>query len=261
MQLVKLNDLIRVGRNYDGGYVISGFLMKQSAVLLSFGINDDWSFEEDFYKKTGIGCYGFDFSVTKKLFLKRGFQQIRFFFGDIIKRRTIDWSRIGQASHHFQLYRAFGRFFKKNKFLSFGIDSSTHGCFKSLDDILKEYLEPFGNIFLKVDIEGYEFKIMDDILKNKQRFHALAMEIHNIHGDEPRFKELMEKLKSGYYVYHVHANNYGSLEKKGGFPDVIEISCIRKDLAPSPVFYEAASHLPIEGIDFPNDLKGVDFQW
>ncbi len=71
----------------------------------------------------------------------------------------------------------------------------------------------------------------------------------------------MEKLQTGYYTYHIHANNYGSLDMKGGFPNVIEISCIRKDVAGTPDFYGDMSHLPIEGIDFPNNPKAVDLKW
>ena len=250
-----------MGRNYDGGYVISESLMKQSDILLSFGINDDWSFEKDFYKKSGVGCCGFDFSVDRDVFRKRGLEQIRFFFGDLLKRRKINLSRWTAARHQFGLHKDFGAFFKKNRFFSYGIDNRTHGQFKKLDDILQEHLGPGDNIFLKIDIEGYEFTILEDILRNKRRFHGLAMEIHGIHNEELNFNGFIAKLQQEYFIYHVHANNYGSLQNKGGMPEVIEISCIRKDLAGTPVFYPDLSHLPIEGLDFPNDLQSVDFKW
>ena len=262
MQLLKLDDLIRVGRNYDGGYVISESLMKRSSALLSFGINDDWSFEEDFYRKSGVGCYGFDFSVNRGLFLKRSFEQIRYFFGDLLKRRTLQWDRWKNAREHFHLYNEFGRFFgRHHSFHSIGIDKSTHDTFKTLDDILKDYVRQKENIFLKIDIEGYEYKILDDVLKNRQRFHALAMEIHGIHHTDNNFQGFMAGLAQDFYVYHLHANNYSGLRKENGMPDVIEISCIRKDLVHDPVFYRDLSHLPLAGIDFPNDLNSADFTW
>jgi hypothetical protein len=261
MQLLKLDDLIRVGRNYDGGYVISESLMKRSSALLSFGINDDWSFEEDFYRKSGVGCYGFDYSVNRGLFLKRSIEQIRYFFGDLLKRHTLQWSRWKKAREHFHTYKAFGRFFSRHSFHSIGIDKSTHDAFKTLDDILKDHVRQQENIFLKIDIEGYEYKILDDVLRNKHRFHALAMEIHGIHQADNEFDIFMTALEQEFYVYHIHANNYCDLRKKNGMPDVIEISCIRKDLAPDAVFYQDLSHLPLAGIDFPNDLSSVDFTW
>jgi hypothetical protein len=261
MQLLKIDDLIRVGRNYDGGYVISESLMKQSSVLLSFGINDDWSFEEDFYGKSGIGCYGFDFSIHKNLFLQRGLQNIKYFFGDIIKRKKFGWDRIEVAKGNFFLHKKFNSFFKKNKFFSLGIDDTTHDYFKSMSDILKQHFGGKTNIFLKVDIEGYEFKVINDILKNKDRFHSLAMEIHNVHDERNDFNSFIEKIQQHFYVYHIHANNYSSINKKDGFPNVIEISCIRKDLIDEPFFYNDLSHLPIKDIDFPNNVLSADFKW
>jgi hypothetical protein len=261
MQLLKVNDLIRIGRNYDGGYVIAESLMRRSSVLLSFGINDDWSFEEDFYRKSGIRCFGFDFSIHKKIFLQRAMQQIRFFFGDILKRRKIGFGRWKEARRNYTLHVKFNSFFRKNSFQSYGIDNSTQGQFMTLDDILKKYLRGKNDIFLKVDIEGYEFRIIDDILKNKDKFHSLAMEIHDIHDEEKGFRQFIEKIQQHFYVYHLHANNYGDLRKIEGYPDVIEISCIRKDLIDSPAFCENLSHLPIVNLDYPNDPASPDFKW
>ena len=62
-------DQIRLGRNYDGGYVVNKKAI-ENANLISLGINDDWSFEEDFYKQTGNKIFMFDGSVNLKLFRK-----------------------------------------------------------------------------------------------------------------------------------------------------------------------------------------------
>src|SRR5580704_13841546 len=127
MQLLKIDDLIRVGHNRDGGYVISESLMKQSSVLLSFGINDDWSFEKDFNKRSGVKCYGFDFSIHRTTFLKRGIEQIKFIFGDMLKRRKMNWRRFRMAKDNFLLHFDFNSFFRRNSFFSYGIDDSSHG--------------------------------------------------------------------------------------------------------------------------------------
>jgi hypothetical protein len=261
MQLLKRDDLVRVGRAFDGGYVISEALLRRSSGLLSFGINDDWSFEADFCRRTGVGCYGFDFSIHETMFRKRGWQYLRFFFGDILKRRTFGWSRIAVAWEQFRLHRSFRRFFRKNVFRPYGIDSSAHDVFKTLDGFLDEFLAGKKDIFLKIDIEGFEYSIVEDIVKNKDRFHALAMEVHEIHKDPARFDQFMHRLSTEYFLYHAHANNYGSIEKVGGHPDVLELSWIRKDLAQPEVFYPDNKHLPLAGIDFPNDQKAADFKW
>ena len=48
--LNEVNDLIRLGRNEDGGYIVSESIIKSSNYLLAFGMGADWSFEEDFLK-------------------------------------------------------------------------------------------------------------------------------------------------------------------------------------------------------------------
>jgi hypothetical protein len=262
ISLLKLNDLTRVGRNYDGGYVLSDQLLKKSSALLSFGINDDWSFEEDFCEKAGKPCYGFDFSIHEDIFRKRGWEQVKYFFGDIIKRRTIDWGRWGEAKKHFALSKSFHDFFKGDHvFLSYGIDKTTHGEFKKLDDILNENLSGKEDIFLKADIEGYEYEIVQDVVSNASRFCGLAFEVHLIHSKRKEFEGFMDCLQQEFYVYHIHANNYGSIQKMDSFPDAIEISCIRKDMVDHPVFYEGLSHLPIENLDYPNNPSAPDFKW
>ena len=47
---VSNNELIRLGSRYDGGYVILKKQIKETNCLVSFGVSDNWDFEEDFYK-------------------------------------------------------------------------------------------------------------------------------------------------------------------------------------------------------------------
>ena len=43
-------NLLRLGNKNDGGYVVEKNSIKNSEILLSFGLSDDWSFESDFSK-------------------------------------------------------------------------------------------------------------------------------------------------------------------------------------------------------------------
>ena len=64
-------DLIRVGRDYDGGYLISEQDIKASDTLIGLGIYDDWSFEADFCSYKDIPVIAYDASVSKKYFFKQ----------------------------------------------------------------------------------------------------------------------------------------------------------------------------------------------
>jgi len=48
---IKNNNLGRVGRSEDGGYVVDTSVLKKFDNLISFGLGSDWSFELDFIKK------------------------------------------------------------------------------------------------------------------------------------------------------------------------------------------------------------------
>ena len=52
-KLVAKFELLRFGKNNDGGYLIEQESLKKANSLLSFGMGYDWSFEKDFfnYKK------------------------------------------------------------------------------------------------------------------------------------------------------------------------------------------------------------------
>src|ERR1700686_74111 len=67
-----LNDLIRVGASSDGGYLVKERSIRSSRYLMSFGVNDDWSFEADFLnRRPNLTVLSFDYSVSKKVFLDR----------------------------------------------------------------------------------------------------------------------------------------------------------------------------------------------
>jgi len=69
--------LTRYGRDNDGGYLVVKNDIEKSKHILSFGINDDWSFEQDIYEKYDISIYCFDGSISVipliKLAIKNAF--------------------------------------------------------------------------------------------------------------------------------------------------------------------------------------------
>ena len=47
---IKTKGLIRLGGKEDGGYIISKKALEDCDFLLSFGMSNDWSFEQEFLK-------------------------------------------------------------------------------------------------------------------------------------------------------------------------------------------------------------------
>ena len=65
-------DLIRLGRNNDGGYLVGKNTIKNTENLISIGIYDDWSFEKDFQKKNKLSnILMFDNQLDNLFLLKK----------------------------------------------------------------------------------------------------------------------------------------------------------------------------------------------
>ncbi len=262
LQVIEIDGLKRFGKNNDGGYVCSERLVKGSKALLSFGINDDWSFEKDFAKYSRANCYAFDYSVSRTSLLKKGSLELRFFFGDIIKRKKFSPGRMEKGFRHLRDFIDFNFFFSKHKFYSLGLDTSNKNpLFSDLQTIIDKYLPDQEEFFLKMDIEGMEYEVMRDVLKFRSRIPGMALEVHYIHERIGDFESMLADLQLEYYIYHIHANNYASLERVHGFPDVIELSLIRKDLVAHPVYRKNLNYLPLEKLDMLNDPHGREFIW
>lgn len=78
--------LKRIGKDNDGGYLVDLNSIKNSKSLISFGINDDWSFEDSF-SKLNLNCkiFCYDNNLSISFLLKNFFKNLffRFKFKDI----------------------------------------------------------------------------------------------------------------------------------------------------------------------------------
>ena len=189
------SDLIRIGKNNDGGYLVNKDDITKSKKLLSFGINDDWSFEEHFLSINNCQLYGYDNSVNEEMLKSKNLQEQHkeFFQG---------------TKHH--ISKNVGKY-----------DAEDEISFKTL---LKD--KDF-DVFLKCDIEGSEYDILDDIIINTKLFSAIVMEFHDI-NDPAKFNELYNFIsKIDQKLVHIHINNYTYLEVGNGqsyVPSVIELT-------------------------------------
>lgn len=92
---------------------------------------------------------------------------------------------------------------------------------------LKEYMVGKNNIFMKMDIEGYERDLFltleeSDLLKLAQ----ITIEVHFV----PAKTVVSTKLKDTHYLVHFHSNNASSKLDSDGIPMFIELTYVRKDL-------------------------------
>ena len=106
---IESTDLIRLGRPNDGGYVIPKKIFSFCDGLLSYGINKDWSFEKDFWKKNPnaiIHCY--DHSVS---FLTLIFFTIKSLILSIVRLILLDRKRFNRFFNGINIIQKYNSFF------------------------------------------------------------------------------------------------------------------------------------------------------
>ena len=228
------NDLIRLGRDNDGGYLVSEIDIKKSNILISLGIDDDWSFEEHFSKINDIPVYAYDASVNLKFWAKRALTQ------------TI----INPFSFYiFKKIFSYIIFFRNNKkhikkFVGLNTNFKNY-C--TLSSILKSL--NFKNVFLKIDIEGAEYRVLDTLIYNSEKISGLVIEFHDCDIHLDKIKKFISKFD--LKLVHIHANNFAPIRSNDMLPIVLELTFSKySDL-------KDEHYLP-HSLDMPNDKKKLD---
>jgi hypothetical protein len=85
-----------------------------------------------------------------------------------------------------------------------------------------------GRAFVKMDIEGTEYRVLEDMASYLDRILGLAIEFHDTGPLQPVFERTIEMLRRYFEIVHVHANNF-SQAYRDGFPEALEITPVRKD--------------------------------
>ena len=216
----KLFLLKRIGRNNDGGYLIDVNSINNTSTLISFGISDDWSFENHFLKlNKNLKVFCYDKNLSLYFLIKLFFKKIIFFLRYSLK--DIYYSFI-------QIFK-FILFFRQNSLVKDKIS------YNFLTRLIKNkfFTDP---IFLKVDIEEWEYRILEDITKISNRLSGLVIEFHNVDLHLNKIVDFVKKVN--LELVHIHANN-GGIPKVdlNGNPTVIELTFAKNPIISSTDFF------------------------
>ena len=126
-------DKVRIGKSNDGGYVICN-LPDNYDLFISGGISNDISFEIDFLKKYKditnniIKCYAFDGTISTLPY--HNAQNINFIKKNLGNIETNDVTNLSSY----------------------------------INDTVND--DKYNNIFMKIDIEGHEFRLLPYLIDN-----------------------------------------------------------------------------------------------
>lgn len=219
--------LVRLGKDNDGGYVVPTIALEKSDVLMGYGIADDISFEQQYSQQYDRHSYGFDGGVAN---IRTGHSKCHFYS-----------ECLGNDSH---LYK--------------GQVSSRK--FASYSEHLKKLGLEKKKIFLKMDIEGAEFDVFDDILRHQENISGFVLELH-MNNNPVEVKKLLSSIDKSFLLVHVHGNTCCKSEKwtfiskysTRPIPSILELTYVNRDLITSYKVARNQKH-PTE-LDQPNSTE------
>ena len=194
--------LQRIGKNNDGGYLVGVNTVKRSKVLISYGINDDWSFEKSFYK------------INNKVKIMTFDDKLNLFF--LFKKLLNNFFKIFLPSYKSLFLRSVLNifdyfFFIKNNYIQKKI---------IIGDTL-QITKKKSLIFFKIDIEGSEYQVLDELIKIKNKITGIVIEFHFPEKNLKKINSFINKIN--LKITHIHGNNFWGVSRKGN-PNLLEIT-------------------------------------
>jgi hypothetical protein len=232
--------LVRVGREYDGGYVVDERSVLAADMLVSLGINDDWSFESGFRALNPCPLVAFDGTVSSRKFTRNVIKSLprldnpRLLYDNV--RTLVGYHQFfADSAQHVEAL--------------IGMDREPE--YLSLKSIFKSYVPATArNVFLKIDIERWEYRLLEDLVQVSDRVCGVAIEFHDFDLHQERVRDFLARTR--LKVCHIHCNNYEPMNESAT-PLVIELSLTGFEVGDA-----ADPRLP-GALDMPNNRLREDY--
>ena len=229
-------DLIRLGQDNDGGYLVDKKSIDDSKSLITLGLGFDWSFEKDYHNLQASPVYCYDHSVNYSVIKKRCRKFISSYLFRIFKPKYFLQKNFFEfLIKDIFLYKSYKKFFRNNnvehKEERIG---SGNQCIK-LKKILDERRSDLP-AFIKIDIEGSEYRIFDEILLNQKSFTGIGIELHDVDIHMDKILNFINNLDME--LVHIHGQNPAHIAEND-IPTQIELT-----FAQNPKIISSVAKLP-----------------
>lgn len=186
----------RVGNDY-GGFFIREDILPQRPLVYSFGVGEDISFDLEMIETYHAEVYGFDPTPKSIDWMKRQILPEEFHFC------AYGLSDVDGEEEMFLPQNA--SFVSASVFKHAGVNKndSVRVPMRRLSTILNEMGHDYIDV-LKMDIEGSEYRCLDDILGMGNICGQICMEIHYSYFENPEEKlyEIVDKMRDhGYLLF------------------------------------------------------------
>ena len=186
------------GNDYGGFYICTELLNKDS-IIYSFGIGEDISFDKTLIEKHNCNVFGFDPTPKSINWVNRQSQPQNFHFFDFgISNKTgiVDFYLPKNPNH------VSGSSVVQN---NINVAEKVSVKMKSIRAIMQELGHKHIDV-LKMDIEGAEYDVIENVLKDNISITQILIEFHDrlIQDGRRRTIDVLNKLKlQGYEIFAV----------------------------------------------------------
>lgn len=151
-----------------------------------------------------------------------------------------------------------GRFVPHNECVGSTPETVESRVFDTLSNQVARNGDAGNRLLVKMDVEGAEWAALlatpDALL---ERIDQIPMELHGT--SEPRFLEVVQKLKRTFYLVHLHFNNWACASDIAPFPaHAYQVLWVNKRLGVPGT--PAPGTVPASALDAPDNPGGPDCQ-
>jgi hypothetical protein len=231
------------------------------------GVSDDWSFDEDLLSRNPlVQLVALDGSVSSFRFGIGALARLTLALKSLLQGRISPFKRaLLEAKWSAITASKFLRFFARGnrEFLRKMVraEASPDGVtWKEAIARLHSVGSSKKSILVKMDIEGAEYAIIPELLKESDEVSLLIVEFHDCGHMWTDFVAIIAEICRSFTVVHVHGNNYMPLIPSTKVPEVLEITFLRSALLTQSD--KLATHTikyPLTGLDQPNDPLRPDY--
>ncbi|MDC0379374.1 hypothetical protein OAM79_02635 [Litorivicinus sp.] len=203
--------LIRVGSTRDGGYLVDRRLLGRD--LLSFGIAGDWQFEKDWlaHSNNEAQIVTYDGSIGSLKFIGKALASSCRLHKPTLAFRN--WANVIDYHKFLKSKTTFHR-----KFITHNLSDQSNETFANA----MQYQKLDHPLFLKIDIEGAEYQLLNAIVQSQQNIAGLAIEFHKPLSNIEAISNFVRRLSLN--VVNVHPNNCLPKQSHEDIEPSIEIS-------------------------------------
>ena len=130
----------------------------------------------------------------------------------------------------------------------------------SISEIDLNEIKKNQKVFLKIDIEGSEYEILDQIILIKEKIEGIVVEFHDVFSNLDKIRSFLRGINSKLKLVHIHANNY-SMKEFDKYPSAVELTISNVDKISCKATDEANLHeYSLKGLDFPNSKRSPEIK-